>query len=264
MPTGNPTLNPRFFSSAAAESPRTSVMTVRGTAIKALLLMVIMSAVATVTWMKVFPTGMTPDEDGIVRVDQTPMLLALAGGGIGGFVISLIICFAPKSAPFLAPVYAVCEGALLGAISGVYTMQSYPGIVPQALMMTIGTLAVMLVLWMTGIIVMSNRLRSIIIGATCAIALVYVVVMALNCFGVNMSFFYGSGPIGIGISIFVVIVAALNLLLDFETIENGAKYGSPKYMEWFAAYGLLVTLIWLYLEILRLLAKLNSNRSSDR
>ncbi len=151
------------------------------------------------------------------------------------------------------------EGLFIGGISCVFE-QRFPGVVPQAVMFTFGTLAALLAAYTTGIIRASDGLRRGIIAATGGIALVYLVSMVLGFFHVQVPGIFGSGPIGIGFSVVVVIIAAMNLVLDFDFIESGARQGAPKYMEWYAGFGLLVTLVWLYLEILRLLSKLNSNR----
>lgn len=264
MNTANPALNERYFQGEGYADNRASAMTVQGAVIKTLLLTTIMVCVAAVAWGVSFPNGV-PTQKMVSSgdVNTTALWGFLLGGGIGGFILGLIMCFKPKASPILAPLYAACEGGFVGAISGLYTM-NFPGvqggIVLQAAMLTIGTLVVMLTAYMTGIIKVTEKLRTGIIAATGGIMLVYLATMLLRMFGVQIPYIHGSGLIGIGFSAVVVTIAALNLVLDFDTIENGARMNAPKYMEWYSAYGLLVTLVWLYLEILRLLAKLNSSR----
>ena len=179
----------------------------------------------------------------------------LWGGLIAGLVLALITIFAPKAAPFTSPLYALAEGLFLGALSAFVEMQ-YPGIAFQAVGLTFCTLFAMLVLYTTGVIRATPAFRRGIMAATFGIMMIYLLSWILRMFGVEVPYIHGSGLVGIGFSLFVVVIAAMNLVLDFDLIEEGAKRGSPKYMEWFAAFGLLVTLVWLYIEILRLLSKL--------
>ncbi|CAN5576559.1 Bax inhibitor-1/YccA family protein [soil metagenome] len=268
MATGNPALNEKYFQQEASTGERTSVMTVQGAAIKTMVLTAILVAAAAVSWGIVFPhgisspSGMTTAAGKVIppEVNHTAMVGFLAGGSIVALILGLIMCFRPKAAPVCAPLYAVSEGLALGAISGVYAVGAYPGIVMQAGMLTIGVLVSMLTLYATRLIVVTDKLRTGIMAATMGIMLVYLASMVLRMFNVGIPYIHDGGMIGIGFSIVVVIIAALNLVLDFDTIEAGAHFRAPKYMEWYSAYGLLVTLVWLYLEILRLLAKLQSNR----
>jgi len=179
------------------------------------------------------------------------------GGLIGGLVMALVISFKPTTAPFLAPVYALLEGLFLGAISAAFEV-AYPGIVMQAVALTFGTLGTLLFAYRTGVIRATENFKLGVTAATGGIFLVYMASWIMGFFGVSMPFIHESGLIGIGFSVFVVIIAALNLVLDFDFIENGVERGAPKFMEWYAAFGLLVTLVWLYIEILRLLSKLQS------
>ncbi len=192
-------------------------------------------------------------------VDRSTDVVAMPGwlllvllGGLGTAVLTI---FKPKLARFTAPVYALLEGALLGAISALYN-SAYDGIVVQAVAMTVGVFAVMLFLFATRVIKVTDKLRMGIVAATGGIMLVYVLNLVLSLFGGNLAFLQSSSAMGIGISVLIVGVAAFNLLLDFDFVERGVEAGAPRYMEWYAAFGLLVTLIWLYLELLRLLAKL--------
>jgi uncharacterized YccA/Bax inhibitor family protein len=178
-------------------------------------------------------------------------------GLIGGLVTALIIAFVPKTAPVLAPVYAALEGLAVGGISASFESQ-FNGITLQAVALTFGTLFALLLAYMFRIIKVTHNFRLIVFSATAGIMLVYLSSFILSFFGISIPYLHSTGPIGIGISIFIVIIAALNLVLDFDFIEYGADRGAPKYMEWYGAFGLMVTLVWLYFEILHLLAKLRS------
>ena len=177
------------------------------------------------------------------------------GGAIVGFILCLIISFNPKSAPFLAPVYAVAEGLFLGTVSCFFEMQMQ-GIVFQTVALTGGVFCAMLGAYQLRIIRPSRSFFSIIFGATAGICLVYIANLIAGLFGVSFSFINGNSPIAIGFSVIVCLVAAFNLIIDFAVIEQGEEVGAPKYMEWYSAFALLVTLVWLYFEILRLLRKL--------
>jgi len=181
----------------------------------------------------------------------------MIGGAIGGFILALVTVFKPKLSPYTAPFYALFEGLFLGGISALMNA-SYPGIVMQAVGLTFGTLFAMLFAYKTGLIKVTQKFRSGIIAATGGIMLFYMVTWILGMFGFGNGLYYGSSLLSIGISLFVVVIAALNLVLDFDFIERGAQSGAPKYMEWYGAFGLMVTLIWLYIELLRLLSKLAS------
>ncbi len=181
-------------------------------------------------------------------------ILAAVLGGLG---IAIVTIFKPQWARVTAPLYAGVEGVVLGGISRVYE-SAWDGIVVQAVMATVIVLLVMLVLYVTRTIRVTDKTRALIIGATLGIAVFYLVSLLLAVFGVQMPFVWDTGVLGIGFSVFVIAVAAFNLLLDFDLIERGVTRRAPAYMEWYAAFGLLVTLVWLYLEILRLLSKLNS------
>jgi len=183
--------------------------------------------------------------------------LAMIGVFVGlGCVIALF--FRPQWAKVLGPVYALAEGFFLGAISHVYEL-AYSGIVVQAAGATIGVTGVMLVLYRTRIIKVTERFRRIVIGATLGIMVFYGVSLLINLFGGNVGFLNSSSALSIGFSFLVAGVAAFNLALDFDFIERGSQQGLPKAFEWYAAFGLLVTVVWLYLEILRLLSKLREN-----
>jgi len=185
--------------------------------------------------------------------DVVPLMLA---GVIGGFICAMVTVFKKEWSPVTAPVYALLEGLALGGISAAFDLR-YPGIGIQAVSLTFGTLFLLLLAYSSGVIKVTQKFRLGIVAATGGIALFYVMEMLLSFFGVRFAAINGSGVIGIGFSLIVVAVAALNLVLDFDFIERGVQYGAPKYMEWYGAFGIMVTLVWLYLEILRLLAKMN-------
>lgn len=189
---------------------------------------------------------------------SNPSPLFMWGGAIGGLVVVIIAAFRPKSSPVLAPIYALLEGFFVGSISATYAYL-YSGIVFNAVCLTIATLFMMLFIYKSGIIKVTNKLRTGVYMATGAIALVYILSMVLGMFGINVPYLHEGGMIGIGISVVIIGVAAMNLLLDFDNFEKGEKYGAPMYMEWFSAMGLLITLVWLYIEFLRLLSILNSD-----
>ena len=181
----------------------------------------------------------------------------MIGGAIGGFVMALVTIFKKTWAPFTVPVYALLEGLFLGGISRFFE-DRFPGIASQAIILTLGILGALLLAYKSKLIKPTENFKLGIAAATGGIFLIYMINIIMGFFGSGIPMIHESGMIGIGFSVFVVIIASLNLVLDFDFIEQGVEQGAPKYMEWYGAFGLLVTLIWLYLEILRLLAKLNS------
>jgi uncharacterized YccA/Bax inhibitor family protein len=226
-----------------------TTMTVQGTIGKTFALLAILSATALWSWAAES------------RGDLQPVILPAAA--IGGFILAMITIFRPSVSPWTAPVYAAFEGVFLGSLS--YLIENslarkYPGIAIQAVSMTTGTLFVMLFVYGTRLIRVTDKLRAGIVAATGALCLVYLIAFVASFFGANVPFINSPTPIGIGFSVFVVGLAAFNLLLDFDFIERGANSAAPKYMEWYGAFGLMVTLVWLYLEILRLLRKLQDRR----
>jgi len=249
--TSNPAFSQDIFAGyqQVYGAPRSMVTTVQGTMSKTFLLLAIMSGTALWAWNAV--------------ASQELQLGVIPIAGIAGFVLAMITIFKPTVAPWTSPVYAAMEGVFLGAISQIVEMKfhkAYPGIALQAVSLTAGTLMVMIFLYASRIIRVTDRLRSGIIMATGALCLFYLVSMLLSIFGMHVPFIFGATPIGIGFSLFVVGLAAFNLLLDFDFIEQAVARGAPKYMEWYGAFGLMVTLVWLYLEMLRLLQKVASNR----
>ena len=179
---------------------------------------------------------------------------------IGMIVLTLILCFTiifkPNLSPVLAPLYAIAEGVLLGSISAVYSIR-YPGIVTNALILTLSIVVLMLALYRFKIIQVTEQVRSVIMGATLAVAVTYLINMVMSFFGTQIPMIHETGWVGIGFSVVVVGVAAFNLLLDFDMIEKSERAGAPKFMEWYGGFALLVTIVWLYMEVLRLLGKVN-------
>ncbi len=235
MKSGNPVLRDSTFSNA---QPGEGVMTLDGVVNKTGVLLLLCMASFCYAWYQ--PTV------------SMPLMMA---GAIGGFLVAIVTCFVPRISPYTGPVYAVLEGLLLGGLSAMMEV-AYPYIAVQAAALTFGTLAIMLTLYKTRVIRVTEGLKTGIIAATAAIALLYFVGFILNMFGKGIPYIHSTGWIGIGFSLFVVGLAAFNLLLDFDFIENGILNGAPKHMEWYAGFSLLVTLVWLYLELLRLLSKL--------
>jgi uncharacterized YccA/Bax inhibitor family protein len=178
-------------------------------------------------------------------------------GLLGGLVFAMITIFKKTWAPVTAPVYSLLEGLALGSISSVLELR-YPGIAMQSVGLTFGTLLVLLVAYRSGLIPVTQKFRLGVIAATGAIMLLYIAEFVLGFFGIHFASINGNGMIGIGFSVVVVVIAALNLVLDFDFIESGVRAQAPKYMEWYGAFGLMVTLVWLYIEILNLLAKVRS------
>jgi uncharacterized YccA/Bax inhibitor family protein len=250
MRTSNPALSGDTFRTGEAAFGET--MTVAGTVNKTGLLVILCVATAAWTWNRFFTAAAISPEDAMQSV--APMLVV---GGIGGFIAAMVTIFKKQWAGITAPIYALLEGLMLGAVSAMLEFR-FHGIAIQAVALTFGTLIAMLVAYRTGLIKVSDKLRLGIVAATGGIAVFYFLQFILGFFGVHFTTINGSGPIGIGFSLIVVVVAALNLVLDFDLIENGARYGAPKYMEWYGAFALMITLIWLYFEILRLLSKFRS------
>jgi uncharacterized YccA/Bax inhibitor family protein len=221
-------------------------MTLSGTVNKTGLLLLCAVATASWTWHQ-FVGSHNP-------ADVMPEMFA---GLIGGFIFAMITIYKKEWAPVTAPIYALLEGLVLGGLSAVMDAR-YPGIGIQAVSLTFGTLLVLLLAYSSGLIKVTDKLRLGIVAATGGIAVFYLLEMVLSFFHVYFTSINGNGFIGIGFSLIVVAVAALNLVLDFDFIEQGVQRGAPKYMEWYGAFGIIVTLVWLYLEILRLLSKMRS------
>ncbi len=250
--SSNPVFGKNILSQSAT-STEDGVMTVNGTVNKTGLMLLIVIFAATFTWRKFFG-AMDPAIPGAMPPGLIGWML---GGAIGGFIVALITVFSPRRAAMTAPIYAVLEGLFLGAVSAMFEAM-YPGLVMRAVSLTFGVFIIMLLLFRSGTIRATEKFKTVIFAATGGIALVYLVSFVAGMFGVNFGFMNGSSLISIGFSLVVVVVAALNLILDFDMITKGAEARAPKYMEWYGAFGLMVTLIWLYLEMLRLLSKLSS------
>jgi uncharacterized YccA/Bax inhibitor family protein len=244
MKTSNPALNVNSFRVDQAVSGE--AMTLTGTVNKTGILLICVVATAAWSWSRFFHA---PASDTLFPL--------VAIGGIGGFIVAMVTIFKKEWSPITAPVYSLLEGLALGGISALFELR-YPGIAMQAVGLTFATLFVLLMAYHTGLIRVTEKFKLGVVAATGGIAVFYLVQFVLGFFGVRFAAINGSGVLGIGFSVVVVIVAALNLVLDFDFIENGVSAGAPKYMEWYGAFGLIVTLVWLYLEILRLLTKLNN------
>ncbi len=244
MRTANPVLNERTFTRLGAAGG-SHAMTIEGTVIKTGVMLMLAVITASIAWRSVSAEG-----------SAIPWIL---GGAIGGLVMVIITMFKPTLAGITAPIYAILEGLFLGAISAQFEMM-YQGIVFNAICLTFGTLFSLLLAYQTGFIKATENFKLGVFAATGAIGLVYLFNFIMSIFGSGIPLIHSSGIMGIVFSLVVVVIAALNLVLDFDFIENGAAAGAPKYMEWVGALGLMVTLVWLYIEILRLLAKLNSRR----
>jgi uncharacterized YccA/Bax inhibitor family protein len=244
MRTANPALNDNTFSTFERYQAQETQMTLQGTVNKTAALLVAVVLGAAWTWH--------------LMATKDPAVIGwMIGGLLGGLIFCIATCIKMEWAPVTSIPYALCEGLFLGGLSALMERR-FPGIVPQAVGLTFGTLFCLLFAYKTGLIKATENFKLGVVAATGGIALLYLVSMVLGFFGVRIPFIHEAGWIGIGFSAFVVVVAALNLVLDFDFIENGVNKGAPKYMEWYGAFGLLVTLVWLYIEILRLLSKLRS------
>ncbi len=247
--SGNPTLSEKRFKDTVLEDVVTNenAMTVKGTLQKFGFLFLMTMGTAFYSWKEAAEGG-----------NVGPLII---GGAIGGLVIAIVLMFKKEWSPYLAPLYALAEGLFVGAISAQYNYalaDVAPNIVINAVGLTFGTAIAMYLLYSFRIIKATQKFKAIVITATAGIAIFYLIAFALSFFGITIPFLHEGSALGIGFSVFVVALAALNLILDFDMIEQGAELGAPKYMEWYGAFGLLVTIVWLYLEILRLLSKISS------
>jgi uncharacterized YccA/Bax inhibitor family protein len=238
--SGNPALSDHAFRGLERAGER---MTLGGTVNRTAIMLALMLITAGWTWNQFYSGG-----------DPAAVMPYMWLGIIGGLIAALVTAFKKTWAPVTAPIYALLEGFAVGGISAIFEAR-FPGIVVQAVGLTFGTLAALLVAYRSGLIRATENFKLGVVAATGGIFLVYLVDIILRVFGIGIPFIHESGAFGIGFSVFVVIIAALNLVLDFDFIESGVVQGAPKYMEWYGAFALMVTLIWLYLEILRLLAK---------
>lgn len=238
--TGNPAFN--AFARAPGIGFGVQGMTLEGTVNKSFLLLVVLMACALLPWSQAL--------NGNLAAVGGEMMLGL----IAGFILALIVSFKPNTATYLALPYAALEGLVLGGISAEFNLR-YPGIAIEAVAATFAVAVVMLVLYRTHVIRVTDRFRHMVVGATLGIVLLYAATWILGWFHVAVPFINAATPLGIGFSVVVVGIAAFNLALDFDMIERGAAGGAPKYMEWYGAFALMVTLVWMYLEMLRLLSK---------
>ncbi|MGE0369475.1 MAG: Bax inhibitor-1/YccA family protein [Candidatus Dadabacteria bacterium] len=241
--SSNPALGDKTFENLQPALAAEGRMTINGTINKTLILLVLTLVPAAWVWDKFY-------KGGAETVSSWIMIAVIAG-----LVVAMATIFKKTWAPFTAPLYAVIEGVVIGGISAIAEAQ-FQGIVFQAASLTFGTLLALLVAYRTGVIKVTERFRLGVVAATGGIFVVYLISIVLGFFGINVPFIHSGGTIGILFSLFVVVIAALNLVLDFDFIERGSAEGAPKYMEWYGAFGLIVTLIWLYIEFLRLLTKL--------
>ena len=245
MRTANPVLNDNTFRLVQGDTKH-GHMTINGTVNRTYFLLFMLIIPALYTWD--------------MFVQESPLVsVFMIIGVVGGLIVALITAFKKTLAPITAPVYAVLEGLFLGGISA-YFEAMYPGIVIQAVTLTFGVLFCLLFAYKSGFIKVTENFKLGVVAATGSIFVIYLISFVMGIFGVSVPYIHESGLIGIGFSLFVVTIASLNLVLDFDFIENGARNKMPKYMEWYAAFGLMVTLVWLYIEILRLLAKVRSSR----
>lgn len=242
MRTSNPVMSAKVFEKASAVGTGTGTMTINGTINKIGILLLLVVAAAAYTWNMV--TGARPGNAGTLAI----------AGAFGGFIFAMITAFRPTSAAITAPIYAILEGLFLGAISAIINT-AYPGVAFQAVLLTIGTLFTMLFLYRSGKIRATPRFRRGVFMATGAVFFAYLISWIMSLFGMPVGFVHSAGPIGILINLVIIVIAAMNLILDFDFIEQGARMAAPRYMEWYGAFGLMVTLIWLYIEFLRLLAR---------
>ncbi|HQR93898.1 MAG: hypothetical protein B7Y15_02065 [Bacteroidetes bacterium 24-39-8] len=248
--SGNPTLTEKMFDKGSAiEASNQGVMSVRGAINKFGFLMIMLIAGAAFNWNL------------YASFKQDTMNILMMVGIFGGLITAIAITFKPNWAPFLAPLYGLLEGLFIGGISAIFNAAfatKYPGLVMQAVGLTFGVALAMFLLYNFRIVRATEKFKAVIIASTVGIGIFYLITMVLNLFGVNISFMYDNSLLSIGISLFVTAIAALNLIMDFDMIEQGAERGAPKFMEWYGAFGLLVTIVWLYIEMLKLLSKLGS------
>jgi uncharacterized YccA/Bax inhibitor family protein len=245
--TSNPAFGGTTYTGYASHVGYGKTMTVTGTVNKTGILLLCVLATAAWTWNQFFQYG-------AVAVGGYTMV-----GAFGGFILALVTMFKREWSPVTAPLYALCEGLFLGSLSAVMEMR-FPGIAIESVALTFGTCFCLLAAYRSGMIRATEKFTMGIVAATGGIALVYFLSMILGLFHVQIPGIFGSGPVGILFSVAVVVIAALNLILDFSMVEEGAYRGLPQYMEWYSAFGLIVTLVWLYLEIIRLLSKLRDDR----
>lgn len=249
MRSSNPVLQGNTFGGFGYTKDITQQMTISGTATKTLILLTCCLLTAGWTWFRFYESGQNP-------ASVQPFMWI---GIIGGLIMAIATTFKKEWAPITSVLYALLEGFVIGGISAMFEVQ-FHGIVIQAVGFTFGTLFAMMFAYQSGLIRATDKFKLGIVAATGGIMVVYLVSMVLGFFGIQVPFIYGNGVFGILFSLFVVVIAALNFILDFDFIEQGARTGAPKYMEWYGAFAMMVTLIWLYIEFLRLLSKARSRQ----
>ncbi|GJM14682.1 MAG: membrane protein [Thermodesulfobacteriota bacterium] len=251
MKSSNPALGGKTFEQYQPGIQSAGAMTINGTINKTFILLALVVIPAVWVWDMFYASGI--DTEG--GLQNASLMYWLYGGLFGGLIFAFITIFKKTWAPFTAPIYAVLEGLFIGGISAIFEVQ-FSGIVFQAVALTFGTLFAMLVTYRLGLIKVTEKFKMGVVAATGAIFVVYLLSFVLSMFSVNVPFIHSGGTIGILFSLFVIVIAALNLVLDFDFIEKGVEHGAPKYMEWYGGFGLIITLVWLYIEFLRLLSKL--------
>ncbi len=242
MRSSNPVMSGKIFEKIGGITAGENTMTINGTINKIGIMLLLVIAAAAYTWKMV--TGANPGSAGTLAIV----------GAIGGFILAMVTVFRPQSSAITAPIYAILEGLFLGAISAIIN-SAYPGVAFQAVLLTIGTLFTMLFLYRSQRIRATPKFRRGVMMATGAVFFAYLISWILGMFGMPMGFMHSAGPMGILINLVIIVIAALNLIMDFDFIEKGSQMAAPKYMEWYGAFGLMVTLIWLYIEFLRLLSR---------
>jgi len=242
MRSSNPVMSGSIYNKVGSAAAGSGAMTINGTINKIGIMLLLVIASAGYTWSMVM--GQDPGRAGTLAIV----------GAIGGFIMAMVTVFRPQSSAITAPIYAILEGLFLGAISSTINA-AYPGVAFQAVLLTIGTLFTMLFLYRSGRIRATPRFRRGVMMATGAVFFAYLFSWILGMFGMPVGFLHSAGPLGIVINLVIIVIAALNLIMDFDFIEKGSQMGAPKVMEWYGAFGLIVTLIWLYIEFLRLLSR---------
>ncbi|MGH7884564.1 MAG: Bax inhibitor-1/YccA family protein [Thermodesulfobacteriota bacterium] len=250
MRSSNPALSDKIFDSYTMPQSSQDVMTINGVVNKCVIMLILLIIPATYVWKTFF--GAETLDQGLDIASKLTLI-----GVVGSLILAVITIFKKRWSPITAPAYAAVEGLALGGVSSIMEAK-FPGIVIQATALTFGTLFALLMAYRSGLIKVTENFKLGIVAATGGIFLIYIISFVLRFFGTEIPYIHESGLIGIGFSLFVVVIAALNLVLDFDFIEKGAERGAEKFMEWYAAFGLIITLAWLYFEILSLLSKLRS------
>jgi uncharacterized YccA/Bax inhibitor family protein len=242
--TGNPGLNERTFAAVPRAAVGEERMSLQGTVNKSFLMLTVLLVAALWPWTRFFEAG----------GDPAAVSGLMLSGVVGGLIVGLIITFRQTSAPYLALPYAALQGLAIGGISAMFERR-YPGIAIQAVALTFGVMAALLLAYTSKLIRVTEHFRAMVVAATGAIALLYLASFILGFFHIQVPFLNDASPLGIIVSLAIIVVAALNLVMDFDFIQTGVERGAPRYLEWYGAFALILTLVWLYLEILRLLGK---------